>query len=172
MKILTFPLFLAFLLKVTVLTFAEEKKINHSKVLLLTENSLSEEFKNVDKRVSNALSARLADVRLGVITPETIISAINSNNQQKILSPYEDLTQNNRITLARQFGADAILSVNVDSFTNTKAEIPKFDRSVITFRLVTNYQFISVSEKSAFDGDSIIVEKKIPLTSQVGFVCI
>ena len=168
MKILTFPLFFAFLLKVTVLTFAEEKKINHSKVLLLTENSLSEEFKNIDKRVSNALSARLADVRLGVITPETITSGINSNNQQKILSPYEDLTQNNRITLARQFGADAILSVNVDSFTNTKAEIPKFDRSVITFRLVTNYQFISVSEKSAFVGDSIVVEKKIPLTSQVG----
>ena len=167
MKILTFPLFFAFLLKVTVLTFAEEKKINHSKVLLLTENSLSEEFKNVDKRVSNALSARLADVRLGVITPETIISGINSNKQQKILSPYEDLKQNNRITLARQFGADAILSVNVDSFTNTRAEIPKFDRSVITFRLVTNYQFISVSDKSAFTGNSIVVEKKIPLTSQV-----
>ena len=128
------PLFSAFLLKVTVLTFAEEKKINHSKVLLLTENSLSEEFKNIDKRVSNALSARLADVRLGVITPETIISAINSNNQQKILSPYEDLTQNNRITLARQFGADTILSVNIDSFTNTKAEIPKFDRSVDNFQ--------------------------------------
>ena len=167
MKILTFPLYLVFLLKVTCLTIAEEKKYS-LKVLLLTENSLSEEFKNVDKSFSNALSARLADVRWFVITPETIISSINSNNQQKMESPYEDLTQNNKITLARQFGADAILSVNVDSFTNTKAEIPKFDRTVLTFRLVTNYQFISVSEKSAFTGDSIVVEKKIPLTSQLG----
>ena len=168
MKILTFPLFLAFLLKVTCLTIAEEKKHTHYKVLLLTENSLSNDFKNIDKRFSNALSARLADVKMGVIRPDTFLNNINSDNQQKVPSPYKTLTQNNKITLARQLGADAILSVNVDSFTNTKAEIPKFDRTVLTFRLVANYQFISVSEKSAFTGDSIVVEKKIPLTSQLG----
>ena len=168
MKILTFPLYLVFLLKVTCLTIAEEKKHTHYKVLLLTENSLSNDFKNIDKRFSNALSARLADVKMGVIRPDTFLNNINSDNQQKVPSPYKTLTQNNKITLARQLGADAILSVNVDSFTNTKAEIPKFDRTVLTFRLVANYQFISVSEKSAFTGDSIVVEKKIPLTSQLG----
>ena len=168
MKILTFPLYLVFLLKVTCLTIAEEKKHTHYKVLLLTENSLSNDFKNIDKRFSNALSARLADVKMGVIRPDTFFNNINSDNQQKVPSPYKTLTQNNKITLARQLGADAILSVNVDSFTNTKAEIPKFDRTVLTFRLVANYQFISVSEKSAFTGDSIVVEKKIPLTSQLG----
>ena len=168
MKILTFPLYLVFLLKVTCLTIAEEKKLTHYKVLLLTENSLSNDFKNIDKRFSNALSARLADVKMGVIRPDTFLNNINSDNQQKVPSPYKTLTQNNKITLARQLGADAILSVNVDSFTNTKAEIPKFDRTVLTFRLVANYQFISVSEKSAFTGDSIVVEKKIPLTSQLG----
>ena len=168
MKILTFPLYLVFLLKVTCLTIAEEKKHTHYKVLLLTENSLSNDFKNIDKRFSNALSARLADVKMGVIRPDTFLNNINSDNQQKVPSPYKTLTQNNKITLARQLGADAILSVNVDSFTNTKAEIPKFDRTVLTFRLVANYQFISVSEKSAFTGDSIVVEKKIPLTTQLG----
>ena len=168
MKILTFPLYLVFLLKVTCLTIAEEKKHTHYKVLLLTENSLSNDFKNIDKRFSNALSARLADVKMGVIRSDTFLNNINSDNQQKVPSPYKTLTQNNKITLARQLGADAILSVNVDSFTNTKAEIPKFDRTVLTFRLVANYQFISVSEKSAFTGDSIVVEKKIPLTSQLG----
>ena len=168
MKILTFPLYLVFLLKVTCLTIAEEKKHTHYKVLLLTENSLSNDFKNIDKRFSNALSARLADVKMGVIRPDTFLNNINSDNQHKVPSPYKTLTQNNKITLARQLGADAILSVNVDSFTNTKAEIPKFDRTVLTFRLVANYQFISVSEKSAFTGDSIVVEKKIPLTSQLG----
>ena len=168
MKILTFPLYLVFLLKVTCLTIAEEKKHTHYKVLLLTENSLSNDFKNIDKRFSNALSARLADVKMGVIRPDTFLNNINSDNQQKVPSPYKTLTQNNKITLARQLGADAILSVNVDSFTNTKAEIPKFDRTVLTFRLVANYQFISVSEKSAFTGDSIVVEKKIPITSQLG----
>ena len=168
MKILTFPLYLVFLLKVTCLTIAEEKKHTHYKVLLLTENSLSNDFKNIDKRFSNALSARLADVKMGVIRPDTFLNNINSDNQQKVPSPYKTLTQNNKITLARQLGADAILSVNVDSFTNTKAEIPKFDRTVLTFRIVANYQFISVSEKSAFTGDSIVVEKKIPLTSQLG----
>ena len=168
MKILTFPLYLVFLLKVTCLTIAEEKKHTHYKVLLLTENSLSNDFKNIDKRFSNELSARLADVKMGVIRPDTFLNNINSDNQQKVPSPYKTLTQNNKITLARQLGADAILSVNVDSFTNTKAEIPKFDRTVLTFRLVANYQFISVSEKSAFTGDSIVVEKKIPLTSQLG----
>ena len=168
MKILTFPLYLVFLLKVTCLTIAEEKKLTHYKVLLLTENSLSNDFKNIDKRFSNALSARLADVKMGVIRPDTFLNNINSDNQHKVPSPYKTLTQNNKITLARQLGADAILSVNVDSFTNTKAEIPKFDRTVLTFRLVANYQFISVSEKSAFTGDSIVVEKKIPLTSQLG----
>ena len=168
MKILTFPLYLVFLLKVTCLTIAEEKKLTHYKVLLLTENSLSNDFKNIDKRFSNALSARLADVKMGVIRPDTFLNNINSDNQQKVPSPYKTLTQNNKITLARQLGADAILSVNVDSFTNTKAEIPKFDRTVLTFRLVANYQFISVSEKSAFTGDSIVVEKKIRLTSQLG----
>ena len=168
MKILTFPLYLVFLLKVTCLTIAEEKKHTHYKVLLLTENSQSNDFKNIDKRFSNALSARLADVKMGVIRPDTFLNNINSDNQQKVPSPYKTLTQNNKITLARQLGADAILSVNVDSFTNTKAEIPKFDRTVLTFRLVANYQFISVSEKSAFTGDSIVVEKKIPLTSQLG----
>ena len=168
MKILTFPLYLVFLLKVTCLTIAEEKKHTHYKVLLLTENSLSNDFKNIDKRFSNALSARLADVKMGVIRPDTFLNNINSDNQQKVPSPYKTLTQNNKITLARQLGADAILSVNVDSFTNTKAEIPKFDRTVLTFRLVANYQFISADEKSALGGDSIIVEKKIPLTSQLG----
>ena len=168
MKILTFPLYLVFLLKVTCLTIAEEKKHTHYKVLLLTENSLSNDFKNIDKRFSNALSARLADVKMGVIRPDTFLNNINSDNQNKVPSLYKTLTQNNKITLARQLGADAILSVNVDSFTNTKAEIPKFDRTVLTFRLVANYQFISVSEKSAFTGDSIVVEKKIPLTSQLG----
>ena len=168
MKILTFPLYLVFLLKVTCLTIAEEKKHTHYKVLLLTENSQSNDFKNIDKRFSNALSARLADVKMGVIRPDTFLNNINSDNQHKVPSPYKTLTQNNKITLARQLGADAILSVNVDSFTNTKAEIPKFDRTVLTFRIVANYQFISVSEKSAFTGDSIVVEKKIPLTSQLG----
>ena len=168
MKILTFPLYLVFLLKVTCLTIAEEKKHTHYKVLLLTENSLSNDFKNIDKRFSNALSARLADVKMGVITPDTITSGINSQNEQKILPNYKELRKNNKITLARQLGADAILSVNFDSFTNTKAEIPKFDRTVLTFRLVANYQFISADEKSALGGDSIIVEKKIPLTSQLG----
>ena len=168
MKILTFPLYLVFLLKVTCLTIAEEKKHTHYKVLLLTENSLSNDFKNIDKRFSNALSARLADVKMGVITPDTITSVINSKNEQKILPNYKELRKNNKITLARQLGADAILSVNFDSFTNTKAEIPKFDRTVLTFRLVANYQFISANEKSALGGDSIIVEKKIPLTSQLG----
>ena len=168
MKILTFPLYLVFLLKVTCLTIAEEKKHTHYKVLLLTENSLSNDFKNIDKRFSNALSARLADVKMGVITPDTITSGINSKNEQKILPNYKELRKNNKITLARQLGADAILSVNFDSFTNTKAEIPKFDRTVLTFRLVANYQFISADEKSALGGDSIIVEKKIPLTSQLG----
>ena len=168
MKYLFFPFFFLILLKFSFLTFAEEKTHTHYKVLLLTENSLSNDFKNIDKRFSNALSARLADVKMGVITPNTTISGINSNDQQKVLSPYKSLTQNNKITLARQLGADTILSVNVDSFTSTKAEIPKFDRTVVTFRLVANYQFISVYEKSAFTGDSLIVEKKIPLTSQVG----
>ena len=168
MKILTFPLYLVFLLKVTCLTIAEEKKHTHYKVLLLTENSLSNDFKNIDKRFSNALSARLADVKMGVITPDTITSGINSKNEQKILPNYKELRKNNKITLARQLGADAILSVNFDSFTNTKAEIPKFNRTVLNFRLVANYQFISADEKSALGGDSIIVEKKIPLTSQLG----
>ena len=168
MKILTFPLYLVFLLKVTCLTIAEEKKHTHYKVLLLTENSLSNDFKNIDKRFSNALSARLADVKMGVITPDTITSGINSKNEQKILPNYKELRKNNKITLARQLGADAILSVNFDSFTNTKAEIPKFDRTVLNFRLVANYQFISADEKSALGGDSIIVEKKIPLTPQLG----
>ncbi len=168
MKNLIFPFYLIFLLKVNFLTFAEEKKQTHSKVLLLTENSLSNDFKYYDKRFSNTLSARLADVKMGVITPDAIISGINSNKQKRELSTYKDLTQNNKITLARQLGADAILSVNLDSFTNSKAVIPKFDRTVLTFRLVANYKLISASENSAFGGDSIVVEKKIPLTSKVG----
>ena len=167
MKNLIFPFYLIFLLKVNLLTFAEEKKQILSKVLLLTENSLQKEFKNLDKRFSNALSARLADVRMGVITPYTITRGVNSNNQQKIPS-YKELEKNNKITFARQLGADAILSVNIDEFTSTRAEIPKFDRTVVTFKLVTNYQFISSAQKSALGGESIIVEKKIPLTSQVG----
>ena len=168
MKNLIFPFYLIFLLKVNFLTFAEEKKQTHSKVLLLTENSLSNDFKYYDKRFSNTLSARLADVKMGVITPDAIISGINSNKQKRELSTYKDLTQNNKITLARQLGADAILSVNLDSFTNSKAVIPKFDRTVLTFRLVANYKLISASKNSAFGGDSIVVEKKIPLTSKVG----
>ena len=155
------------LINVSSLTFAVEEKLSHSKVLLLTENSLKQEFKNLDKRFSNALSARLADVRMGVITPYTITRGVNSNNQQKIPS-YKELEKNNKITFARQLGADAILSVNIDEFTSTRAEIPKFDRTVVTFKLVTNYQFISSAQKSALGGESIIVEKKIPLTSQVG----
>ncbi|MEC7801875.1 MAG: hypothetical protein VX467_01750 [Verrucomicrobiota bacterium] len=155
------------LINVSSLTFAVEEKLSHSKVLLLTENSLQKEFKNLDKRFSNALSARLADVRMGVITPYTITRGVNSNNQQKIPS-YKELEKNNKITFARQLGADAILSVNIDEFTSTRAEIPKFDRTVVTFKLVTNYQFISSAQKSALGGESIIVEKKIPLTSQVG----
>ena len=156
------------LINVSSLTFAVEEKLSHSKVLLLTENSLQKEFKNLDKRFSNALSARLADVRMGVITPYTTTRGVNSNNQQKILPSYKELEKNNKITFARQLGADAILSVNIDEFTSTRAEIPKFDRTVVTFKLVTNYQFISSAQKSALGGESIIVEKKIPLTSQVG----
>ncbi len=156
------------LINVSSLTFAAEEKLSHSKVLLLTENSLKQEFKNLDKRFSNALSARLADVRMGVITPYTITRGVNSNNQQKILPSYKELEKNNKITFARQLGADAILSVNIDEFTSTRAEIPKFERTVVTFKLVTNYQFISSAQKSALGGESIIVEKKIPLTSQVG----
>ena len=167
---LSLPLLSVLLIKVPFLIFAEEEKLTPSKVLLLTENSLKKEFKNLDldKRFSNKLSARLADVRMGIITPDTITSGINSNNEQKILPNYQELQKNNKITFASQLGADAILSVNIDEFTITRAEIPKFDRTVVTFKLVINYQFISANEKSAFGGDSIIVEKKIPLTSQVG----
>ena len=160
-------LIVVYFVKITFSTFAEEEKLTHSKVLLLTENSLNKEFTNLDEMFSNTLSARLSDVRMGVITPDIRTSGIRTKKEDKSLTNHRELTQNNKITLARQFGANAILFVNINSFTNTKLEIPKFDRSVVTFRLVSNYQFISASEKSSFGGDSIVVEKKIPFTSQV-----
>ena len=139
------------LINVSSLTFAVEEKLSHSKVLLLTENSLQKEFKNLDKRFSNALSARLADVRMGVITPYTINERCKFQQPTKKYHPsYKELEKNNKITFARQLGADAILSVNIDEFTSTRAEIPKFDRTVLTFKLVTNYQFISSCSKIRF----------------------
>lgn len=165
---LTLPLVLALLLKVSYSLFANENKQLHSKVLLITENKLNQNFLNVDQRFSNTLSAKLADVRMGIITPDTITSKIDSSNQQELRSIYQELNKNNKLTLARQMGANAILSVNLNSYTKKRADIPKFDRSVVTFTLVSDYRFISVSNGSAFAGESFSVEKKIPITSQVG----
>ena len=120
---LTLPLVLALLLKVSYSLFANENKQLHSKVLLITENKLNQNFLNADQRFSNTLSAKLADVRMGIITPDTITSKIGSSNQQELRSIYQELNKNNKLTLARQMGANAILTVNLNSYTKKRADI-------------------------------------------------
>ena len=98
---LTLPLVLALLLKVSYSLFANENKQLHSKVLLITENKLNQNFLNVDQRFSNTLSAKLADFRMGIITPDTITSKIGSSNQQELRSIYQELNKNNKLMAAK-----------------------------------------------------------------------
>ena len=79
-------LIVVYFVKITFSTFAEEEKLTHSKVLLLTENSLNKEFTNLDEMFSNTLSARLSDVRMGVITPDIRTSGIRTKKELKLLS--------------------------------------------------------------------------------------
>ena len=150
-------------------TFAQKESNPIFKVLLFVDSNLKQTDSQITKRFSSALSTELADVRMRVISPESITKNISSTKGNVISSsPYGQLTLNNKITLAKQLGAHAILSANLNSFTSTRAEIPKFDRTVVTLRLSTNYKFITTDNASAFAGNRVQIEKKIPITSQVG----
>jgi hypothetical protein len=147
---------------------AEESLPTPIKVLLFTANNLDQSDKMVVERFSKTLSASLADTRLGIITSEMITESISSSkNRTNNDSPYKDLSRNNKITLARELDASAILSASLNSFTTSKAEIPKFNRTVITLKLSANYEFISTNNASSFAGNRLVIEKKIPLTSRM-----
>ena len=74
---LTLPLVLAFLLKVSYSLFANENKQLHSKVLLITENKLNQNFLNVDQSFPIPYLQNYR-YRMGIITPDTITSKIGS----------------------------------------------------------------------------------------------
>ena len=103
--------FLAIYLSCTVyFVSAEESQPTPIKVLLFTANNLDQSDKMVVERFSKTLSANLADTRLGIITPEMITESISSSkNRTNNDSPYKDLSRNNKITLARELDASAIL---------------------------------------------------------------
>ncbi|HAD21427.1 MAG TPA: hypothetical protein DCF87_04855 [Opitutae bacterium] len=160
------PLFLAIYLSCAVyFVSAEESQPTPVKVLLFTSNNLDQSDKILVERFSKTLTASLADTRLGIITPEMITESISSSTNNN--SPYKDLSRNNKITLARELDASAILSASLNSFTTSKAEIPKFNRTVITLKLSANYEFITTNNASSFTGNRLVIEKKIPLTSRM-----
>jgi hypothetical protein len=161
-----------YLINFFLLSLAHGSK-NHEKfkVLLITESNLFESNAEIVKLFRNSLSSRLADAKMGVILPSSITQNVQNkqnNKEDKTNNAYKNLTKNNKLTLASQIGSNAILSANLNSFTKTRADIPKFNRSVITFKLAASYQFISAIDGAAYAGDELILEKKIPLTSQVG----
>lgn len=160
------PFFLAIYLSCAVyFVSAEESQPTPIKVLLFTSNNLDQSDKILVERFSKTLTASLADTRLGIITPEMITESISSSTNNN--SPYKDLSRNNKITLARELDASAILSASLNSFTTSKAEIPKFNRTVITLKLSANYEFITTNNASSFTGNRLVIEKKIPLTSRM-----
>jgi hypothetical protein len=163
------PFFLAINLACAVyFVSAEESQPTPAKVLLFTANNLLQSDKTIVERFSKTLSARLADARLGIMTPEMITKSISSStNKTNNDTPYKDLSRNNKITLARELDASAILSANLNSFTISKAEIPKFNRTVKTLKLSANYEFISTNNATSFAGNRVVIEKKIPLTSRM-----
>lgn len=163
------PFFLAIYLACAVyFVSAEESQPKPAKVLLFTANNLLQSDKTIVERFSKTLSARLADARLGIMTPEMITKSISSStNKTNNDTPYKDLSRNNKITLARELDASAILSANLNSFTISKAEIPKFNRTVKTLKLSANYEFISTNNATSFAGNRVVIEKKIPLTSRM-----
>lgn len=149
-------------------SFAQQEVSSPLKILLFAENNLKQNDSQITKRFSNALSASLADVRMRVMSPEFITQRISSTEPNGSSgSPYSHLTENNKITLAKQLNANAILSANLNSFSSSKAVIPKFDRTVLTLTLSVNYKFTTTDDASAFFGDRLEIEKKIPSSSQV-----
>ena len=165
----TFPFISILLANFSFWSLAQKESSPQFKVLLFADSNLKQTDTQITKRFSSALSASLADVRMRVISPDSITQKISpTKGNESSGSSYRQLTQNNKITLAKQLGAHAILSANLNTFTSTRAEIPKFDRTVVTLRLSANYKFIATDNASAFAGDRIQVEKKIPITSQVG----
>ena len=152
-------------------SFAQQEVSSPLKILLFAENNLKQNDSQITKRFSNALSASLADVRMRVISPEFITQRISSTEPNGSSgSPYSHLTENNKITLAKQLNANAILSANLNSFTSSKAVIPKFDRTVLTLNLSVNYKFTTTDDASAFFGDRLEIEKKNPFFFPSGFI--
>ena len=146
----TFPFISILLANFSFWTLAQKESNPPLKVLLFAESNLKQTDTQITKSFSSTLSASLADVRMRVIRPESITQEISSTKGNEISgSSYRQLTQNNKITLAKQLGAHAILSANLNSFTSTRAEIPKFDRTVVTLTLSANYEFIATDSAAA-----------------------
>jgi hypothetical protein len=158
MKTFPFQFFLFFtILYSPNMTFGENNSSNFN-ILLFTESYLSVDDKKVSQTFADSLSSKLANTKFGIILPENI-------------GPTQLELYNtgvwNEIRLARELEAKAILFANLDSYTKTRVDLPQFDRTVVTFKLSSNYRFISAMDGSSYAGENFEVEKKIPLTSKI-----
>ena len=158
MNILPYPLLLLFTLLSSPNLFFGENNNTDFNILLFTESYLSEDDTKISQTFTDSLSSSLANTKFGLILPREI-------------GPTQlELYNNgiwNEIRLARELKAKAILFVNLNSYTKTKIKIPQFDRTVITFKLTSNYRFISATDGSSYAGENFEVEKKVPLTSKI-----
>ena len=79
----------------------------------------------------------------------------------------------NELRLARELSklpdlnVQVILFSSLNSLIKTNVELPKFDRTVSTYKLEASYRFLAVKDGTTFAGENFEIQKKVPLTSGI-----
>lgn len=139
------------------------------KAAFFVTNRLQDENIAHTEHLQDLLTAELSDIGLRIVSPDATIKAVSeltkdSDNGDK---PFASLLTNNAQNLAQKLGAECFLIVSLNQFTKTIVNLPKFKRSIVTFRLRAGYRMSTSHDAASFKGNSFTVEKKITLTPNI-----
>jgi hypothetical protein len=104
-----------------------------------------------------------------VVSPETVVSSIQSLRANPIYTEQVDATQRGLLNsagmqqLATMLDAKLVLFATLNSFTERKAHSPRFKRTTYTYNLKVTYQFSEAAKAAAFQGKVVNVSKVIPV---------
>ena len=139
------------------------------KAAFFVTNRLENENVTHTKHLQDLLSAELSDVGLRIVSPDATIKAVSevTKDSGDGANPFASLSANNVQNLAQKLGAECFLMVSLNKLTKTIVDLPKFNRSIVTFRLRAGYRLSTSHDAASFKGNSFTVEKKVTLTPNI-----
>ena len=138
------------------------------KAALFVANRMGEGMEKYRYSFQDYLSAGIGGTH-GVISPETVVSSVQSLRANPAYTHHADATQGALLNsagmqqLATMLDAKLVLFATLNSFTERKARSARFKRSAYTYNLKVTYQFSQAANAAAFQGKAVNVSKVIPV---------